>query len=552
MQQADEFSEYYADLLDGKYDCVDRIVFNPYFSVGQHGGGLRSWWRRLHGTDENLTEDRLRRMAGRFSRRCRATAKAKGIPVIDCKPGDRKHEIAEDHLPADPNFVGVFLILVARAPAKVFTVRTCANGMPHLEVQDPWPFVNHYSFHILDPDWGHITIKMSSHPPFGAQVAVNAHEWVERRARKQGLDLVKEGNAFTQATDLTILDQLADSLNGPRSIGRLAEVCDRWIYSSCLCFGLTSQEQERSGFRYQYSAFQLEYSRNLLFARGGQMEQIFQGLIDRSRSTLHWDKIRTILGRKHRPRRRRNAKGKPPRFEVVVETLEYDLTVLRVHAGHLTLRIYTKGACMLRVEAVVHYCKVLGYGKALANLPQMVQKLQGMVVRFLDVLHYADKSFLDQGALDALPEPTTLGAQRLAGIDLNKARMRDAVEAVLALGVRPNGFSTRELAESVCTQTSRTRDPYSPRKASYDLKKIRGKGLVEPIQGTRRYRVTDTGFRTLCGLLVLRDKVIKPVLAGAARPRRGRPPKLISPIDVHYRNLQHEMHQTFEELGLVA
>ncbi len=31
--------------------------------------------------------------------------------------------------------------------------------------KDPWPYVNHYSFHILDPDWGHLTIKMSGHPP---------------------------------------------------------------------------------------------------------------------------------------------------------------------------------------------------------------------------------------------------------------------------------------------------------------------------------------------------------------------------------------------------
>jgi hypothetical protein len=35
------------------------------------------------------------------------------------------------------------------------------------------PYVNHYSFHILDPDWGHITVKISGHPPFPAQVMLN-------------------------------------------------------------------------------------------------------------------------------------------------------------------------------------------------------------------------------------------------------------------------------------------------------------------------------------------------------------------------------------------
>jgi hypothetical protein len=43
-----------------------------------------------------------------------------------------------------------------------------------------WPFVNHYSFHIWDEEWGHITFKMSGHPPFSVQVMLklNGHEYV--------------------------------------------------------------------------------------------------------------------------------------------------------------------------------------------------------------------------------------------------------------------------------------------------------------------------------------------------------------------------------------
>ncbi|MBA7575470.1 hypothetical protein ES708_17300 [subsurface metagenome] len=40
---------------------------------------------------------------------------------------------------------------------------------------------NHYYFHIIDKKWGHITIKMAGHPPFGTQIMLNGHEWVERR-----------------------------------------------------------------------------------------------------------------------------------------------------------------------------------------------------------------------------------------------------------------------------------------------------------------------------------------------------------------------------------
>jgi hypothetical protein len=54
----------------------------------------------------------------------------------------------------------------------------------------------------------------------------------------------------------------------------------------CLCFALDLEEQKQSRFYYQYSNYQVEYSRNLLFEIGGQMDQVFQALIDRSRVLL--------------------------------------------------------------------------------------------------------------------------------------------------------------------------------------------------------------------------------------------------------------------------
>ncbi len=183
MKTHDEFSDYYADLLDGRYDCVDRIVLNGYFALGQQGGGFRYWWRQLTGSDATLDQEHVREMAGRFSRRVHAYAKRRRIPLRHCAPGVRKHELAERYRPTDPAFTGLFLILVAKAPALVWEVTQSAGGVPHLTRKTPWPYVNHYHFPILDKDWGHLTFKLSGHPPFGVQVSLNGHEWVERRPR---------------------------------------------------------------------------------------------------------------------------------------------------------------------------------------------------------------------------------------------------------------------------------------------------------------------------------------------------------------------------------
>jgi hypothetical protein len=95
---ADGLSELYRDLLTGSYDCVDRIVLNGYFRPEHNAGGFRIWWQNLTGSVDTLDNTHRMRLAGRFSRRVRGWAKANGVPVIDCRAGERKHDLAEEHL----------------------------------------------------------------------------------------------------------------------------------------------------------------------------------------------------------------------------------------------------------------------------------------------------------------------------------------------------------------------------------------------------------------------------------------------------------------------
>src|SRR6478609_11017179 len=96
--------------------------------------------------------------------------------------------------------------------------------------------------------------------------------------------------------------QVADTLSQPGTAGRLGQVIDRWIYTACLCFGLDLDEQRRSGFRYGYSIYQLEYSRNLIFTSGREMETAFDLVVDRTRARLDVPRLRTLFGVGQRPR----------------------------------------------------------------------------------------------------------------------------------------------------------------------------------------------------------------------------------------------------------
>jgi len=572
----DNLSQTYAELLDGVYDCPDRIVLNAYFRAGHIPGGFRLWWRDLHGNDEKLDNEHLMRMAGRFSRRIRAYGKKQGIPVIDCKQGTRKHQIAQEYLPQDPAFKGLFLVLVARASAPAWHVQKTKDGRIQNLVRK-YPFVNHYYFHIIDPDWGHVTVRMSGHPPFGAQVILNGHEYLSRLATKQGIYLPKEGNCFTDIIgqadgcrqadasrcenaigpladggDLPDLRQLADTLCSENIIGPLRQVCDRWLYSACLHFGLSLEEQKKTRFQYDYSVFQVEYSRNFLFKRGCQLEQCFQGLIDRTRTHLDIKRLKTIFGMKRRPFWPRDKSKQPPREEIVIERPQHDLTIFKIHFGKLTVKLYSKGARVLRCEAIVHNTKVLKGKRSLPAFPHIVATLKQILIRFLNQLQMIDTPFIADDTLDLLPAPSLVGQSRVAGIDLNKPRVRAVLEAVIALAALPTGFTASDLAAKVRQILGVSATAYLPRHAAYDLKKLRGKQWVKKIGKSRRYEPVPAGLQTMTALLVLREKIIKPVLAGAGKPKRGPHPKQENEIDKQYRLIHGEMRLLFHLLGVVV
>ena len=550
MIAEDSLSQYYAEVLDDTYDVVDRIVLNAYCPLACGPGGFRTWWRQLFGDDEDLSNTRLIRMAGRYSRRLRAWAEKNDIPVVYCKAGERKHLIAEPYLPHDPDFTGIFLILVGKAPAPVWDVQRSEGGkIRSINRKNPWPYVNHYHFHIIDKQWGHVTIKVCGHPPFSAQVMLNGHEYVGSIAGQTGIDFTKEGNCFTNVSGAAGLSEIADTLRGSTAIGRIRQVCERWIYR-CICFALTFDEQKKSGFHYSYSVFQLEYSRNLLFTHGRHMDQVFNGVIDRTRNQLDVKTIKTIFGSKRRPFRKGKDKKKP-RFEVVLEKPTYDLTIFKIHFDRLTLKMYSKGERVLRIEAVAHNVCDLRCGRVLDGFPKMVNRLGDMVERFLDVIRCIDVAWISDGTFESLPTPSVVGRTRVGGVDVNKARMRAAMAAVTALASAPRGFTAKEHAEKVRSMNQELSDSYASRHSAYDLKKLRGKNFVRKLgKNSRRYESTPQGLRSMTAIVVLRDKVIIPLLANNGYLKRGPKPKRLTPLDVHFVEIQRHMKGVLKEIGL--
>lgn len=93
---------------------------------------------------------------------------------------------------------------------------------------------------------------------------------------------------------------------------------------------------------------------------------------------------------------------------------------------------------------------------------------------------------------------------------------------------------------------------YGPRRAAYDIQKLRGKGLVQKAGNSGRYEPIPEGLRALVALVVLRDQVIRPWLAASDKPILLPQLQNQTRVDRRYENLRDTMRLLFMNLGLAA
>lgn len=530
------FVNAYRNLLDGVYCSFDRIVIGAYFTMLHSAGGLLTWFRRLH-PDKPLDKNQLMRFACRFGRRTQAFAKANDIPILYPERGTRKHELAQTYLKDFKKTHGIFLIMVVSERALVYdsyTPKTKAESL-HRNLTAKWRMVNYYYFHIRDKNWGHVTIGISSHPPFAAKIILNGHEWLAQRAKRRHIIGEQQGNCFTDLLDEGALQELADTL----SEGHLESVCRHWM--SHVMMGLTAEELKASQLTRRFSLMQVEYSHNMLFRQPRHLQWVYQAMIDNTRQRLKPGSINTVFGKDRRG-------VKINSMSLRIENPEYDLTTVNVWFGKNRIKTYDKGARVLRTEVTINYARGLGLKKSLSAWPKYRRRMTQMITTFHNTLHAAAQCRLPSTVLEELQAPTFQPHTRIPGIQLTHQRVMTVLQSAVELAKRPEGFTAAELYAQVC---ARLPEPaYTKSQLTYDRRKLKAKTILVKITGRQRYRFTSEGLQTAVGLLVFRDEILAPVLGLAHIDKKRGPKPRLNERDQHYREIQLHLEALCVGYGL--
>src|SRR4029078_419691 len=91
---------------------------------------------------------------------------------------------------------------------------------------------------------------------------------------------------------------------------------------------------------------------------------------------------------------------------------------------------------------------------------------------------------------------TTATGPRVPGLRLADRRSHALLQALLMFRCQPNGFANKDLR--ALTANLRELDPgaLTTGQTTYDLRRLKHRGLITRVPGTHRYQVTDHGLHT--------------------------------------------------------
>jgi hypothetical protein len=522
-----------SDLLDGQVgldlECLDRVYLNGYVPNLQVSGQVVTFLTR-HLGNPIPSPALFNRIGERFRAAVSAFAAGNHIPVVRFGRDDRKADVMAPHLAraAATGRSQVAAIGITQEFQRVFTGYERAArrpGLPQYAFQKADRRVSCVYFYLWDEDFGPAFIKVCSYFPYPIKIWVNAHEHSKRQASTAGIGFTALSNGFAAADDPAGLQDLCDRL-GP---GHIQLFFERWL--ARLPVPLSAADRA-AGYWWELSMRQVEVSRTLVFRAPRHARAFFESLVGDNLGLVRPDEISLIFDRQIRSTTESG-------FATRVVTRGVDVTVNFCYR-HSRIKEYLKDGRALRVETVVNAPNDLGCQRRLPNLPELQRKARDSNRRLLDAQRVGQGSVLASPAFERVALPTTTVAGKRAGaLRFGDPRVMALAGALCVLLNSVVAFTNRSLRAQVATLLA---SPYTANQMSYDLARLRHKGLIERLPHTNTYRLTPDGQRVAIFYTKVHDRLLRPLLAANAPPA---PPDLraaLHTIDDHIRDYTRNAH----------
>jgi hypothetical protein len=352
-----------------------------------------------------------------------------------------------------------------------------------------------YYFYILDPDFGPGFIKLCTYCPWPGKVWLNGHEWVKRQARREGIVFTALHNGFASCEQAERLQALCDAL-GPAD---LQAFFDRWIGVIPTPVNATDRA---AGFWWELSMRQVEVSRTLVFDDPRRAHCFFEALVTDNIGIGRPEEVSIVFaGRQVRKRRDET-------FGTRIFTAGTDVRI-DFRYKHCRLKQYLKDGRALRVETIINKPSDLGVLARLHHFPELIEKARQANQRLLMIERAGQSCAIGSALFERIHQPYHQQGQRTGALRFGDSRAMALAGALCHVLQGLTGFTNKTLRALAAGYLGRD---YSQSQMSYDLRRLRLRGLIQRLPRSNTYQLTSDGIRVAVFYTKPQNRLLRPLL----------------------------------------
>jgi hypothetical protein len=442
----------------------------------------------------------LGRIGAAYVRAVDRFAQLNGIPVVHFDKGGCKEDVARPYLQAAEREGRYGVVMIGVAQEKLVAWKGYKQGgsaaHPHFCYRRMSAFPNHYYFYVRDPEWGPAFIKTVAYAPYPLWLCLNGHEWAKRQAAKQGLEFVALDNGFRATADADALAAICGSLT-ERDVERFFA---RW--EARLPSPFTAQDRLR-GYRYALSVRQLEISDTRVFDPPAAGRAWFERVLVDQLTLGRPDRVSVVFGRRVNRRT-------PGRFHTQIIHAGVDPTI-QAHYRHYKVKQYFKEGRALRTETTINDPYDFGVGRLLTagNWSALLSVGRQTNDRLLAVELEACDCMPDPETFTRLVSPSTTDGLPAPALRFGDPRAMALLSCLCSFTHLFAGLTNRSLRELMAGLIP----GYSASQMTYDLRRLRAKGLIRRVPRSHRYELTEQGRRIAVFITKTYTRIVNPALA---------------------------------------
>jgi hypothetical protein len=496
------FAKLFGSLLVLVYHCFDRIVIHGYLSGLSRPEQVVYFFRQVLCIPV-VSKEVLSRRTGDYQNWVETYARNHHTPIEWAEKGVRKEDYILPWLRRmlNKNAYGVYFIFKSMEQGPTFRI-----SLPKYPTQDPNYRIlahqrsrfTHYYFYIRDEVLGPIVLRVASFFPFQATYYLNGHSFIEQELNRRKIGFRKNDNAFLAVDDVAALQAAADRLSPQVIRQRL----DYWT----LILGPKFSKRERRQMNLSrfYAIAQVEYCRNFIFKRHFPIHKLFERSCEIGLWRLTANKISQIFG----ARRNKRLHGK---LSTVIDQIEHGHHVFRAYWKNAFLKQYEKFSAFLRNELCSNNLRDFGLRKGLDHLDAVRQKFLVITDRFASFQAQWLNVHVDFPLLQRIALPVTIGSVRYAGLKIHETRIIRLLEVLLHARSNLGGWTAKQIHQAVLATFQLPANAYGLNQLRYDLRKLRGHGLLERDGSRYAYRLTSKGIQVALLFLFFHKRLCGPL-----------------------------------------